>query len=110
MVGKKITLTYQEKTSADDGQGGFTNTWRDIRDFRGNFDENYKNGLLEQFINDKNQNEIIYMFITDYSLRTTIRNDGRFYHSSTNIYYEIVNAENVGLQNVHWEIKLKKVI
>lgn len=116
MVGPKTNLIYQEQVAADASEcsGGFgsvySNTWRDVRTFRGNFMEGIAEAGTEKFIGDKKVNWVEYFFIIDKPLRTTIRNDSRFYQKSTGISYEIIDIDNLAFQNRMLEIRLRKVV
>jgi len=92
--GPKTTLTLSRATEADDGMGGFTFTWANVRDVIGTFSTLSER---ERMMYGKKAAAASHKFVVDYQFSSDILLTDRFIYG-THID-EIIGTENPMNQN-----------
>lgn len=93
-IGPKTTLVLSRSTEVDDGMGGFTFTWTNVRDVIGTFSTLTER---ERMMYGKKAAAASHKFVVDYQFSSDILLTDRFIYGSH--IDEIIGTENPMNQN-----------
>lgn len=106
-VGPKTTLMLKSYTATDDGMGGETLTWSEVRKVEGVL------AILsdrERMMYGKKAEECNYKFTVNYMFANAAKTMDRFYDSAGTRIFEIVSKENLMNQNRFLIFLLKEMV